>query len=54
MTKDYRTWKQDQIRSEVYNALAQIAFEHDADKEDLDRALKWFNDKFYEDEESHS
>lgn len=46
--------KQDQIRSEVYNALAQIAFEHDADKEDLDRALKWFNDKFYEDDESHS
>lgn len=48
--KDYRTWKQEQIRSEVYKALAQIAFEHDADKEDLDRALKWFNDKFYEEQ----
>ena len=48
------TNKQDEIRSEVYNALAQIAFEHDTNKEDLDRALKWFNDKFYEDDESHS
>ena len=38
----------DEIRSEVYKALAQIAFEHDASKEDMDKALKWFNDKFYE------
>ena len=53
-TKDHRTQKQDQIRSEVYDTLAQIAFEHDADKEDLDIVLKWFNDKFYEDDESHS
>lgn len=49
--KDYKTWKQDKIRSEVYNALAQIAFEYDADKEDMDKALKWFNDKFYDDDE---
>lgn len=48
MTKDYKTWKQDQIRSEVYKALAQISFEHDASKEDIDKALEWFNDKFYE------
>lgn len=51
MNKDYKTWKQEQIRSEVYKALAQISFEHDADKEDMDKAIKWFNDKFYEYEE---
>lgn len=49
--KDYNTWKQDEIRSKVYTALAQISFEHDARQEDMDEALKWFNDKFYEDEE---
>lgn len=43
--KDYKT---EQIRSEVYKALAQISFEHDASKEDIDKALEWFNDKFYE------
>lgn len=49
--KDYNTWKQDKIRSEVYEALANIMFENDGTKEDMDKALKWFNDKFYEDEE---
>ena len=49
--KDYNTWKQDKIRSEVYKALAQISFEHDASQEDMDKALKWSNDKFYEYEE---
>lgn len=48
MTKDYSTWKQYKIRSEVYEALAQIMFENDGTKEDMDKALKWFNDKFYE------
>lgn len=51
MTKNYSTWKQDKIRSEVYEALAQIMFENDGTKEDMDKALKWFNDKFYEYEE---
>lgn len=49
--KDCSTWKQDKIRSEVYEALAQIMFENDGTKEDMDKALKWFNDKFYEYEE---
>lgn len=48
MTKDYKTWKQDKIRSEVYEALANIMFENEGTKEDMDKALKWFNDKFYE------
>ena len=46
----YNEWKQDQVRREVYEVLAQIMFEHDATKEEMDRALKWFNDKFYEDD----
>lgn len=51
MTKDYKTWKKDKIRSEVYEALANIMFENEGTKEDMDKALKWFNDKFYEYEE---
>lgn len=51
MAKDYKTWKQDKIRSEVYEALANIMFENEGTKEDMDKALKWFNDKFYEYEE---
>lgn len=51
MTKDYKTWKQDEIRRKVYDALAQIMFEYEGTKEDMDKALKWFNNKFYEDEE---
>lgn len=47
MTKDYKT---DKIRSEVYEALANIMFENDGTKEDMDKALKWFDDKFYEEE----
>lgn len=38
------------IRSEVYNALADIMFETGASKEDMDKAIEWFQFKFYEDE----
>lgn len=38
------------IRSEVYNALADIMFETGASKEDMDKAIEWFQIKFYEDE----
>lgn len=48
MTKDYTTWKQNEIRSKVYNALAEIMFEYEGTKEDMDKALEWFNKKFYE------
>lgn len=48
MNKDYKTWKQDEMRSKVYDALSEIMFEYDGEKEDMDKALKWFNDKFYE------
>lgn len=50
MTNDYKTWRQDKIRSEVYNALANIMFENEGTKEDMDKAIEWFQIKFYEDE----
>lgn len=39
------------IRSEVYNALADIMFKTGATKEEMDQAIEWFQIKFYEDEE---
>lgn len=36
------------IRSEVYNALADIMFKTGASKEDMDVALEWFDMRFYE------
>lgn len=39
------------IRSEVYNALAEIMFKTGATKDDMDEALEWFQIKFYECEE---
>lgn len=36
------------IRSEVYNALADIMFETGASKEDMAQALEWFQIHFYE------
>ena len=38
------------IKSEVYKALADIVFETGASKEDMDKAIEWFQTKFYEDE----
>ena len=38
------------IRSEVYNALADIMFETGATKEEMNAAIEWFQIKFYEDE----
>lgn len=36
------------IRSEVYNALAEIMFHTGASKEDMDEAIAFFQTKFYE------
>ena len=38
------------IRSEVYNALSDIMFETGANKEEMDRAIEWFQIHFYEQE----
>lgn len=38
------------IKSEVYKALANIMFETGANKENMNEAIEWFNEKFYEDE----
>lgn len=36
------------IKSEVYNALAEVMFKTGASKEDMDKAIEWFQIKFYE------
>lgn len=38
------------IKSEVYNALAEIIFKTGANKEEMDQAIEWFQIKFYEEE----
>ena len=50
MTKDYNEYRKNEIRREVYNALAQISFELDASEEEMNQAIEWFQIKFYEDE----
>lgn len=40
------------IRSEVYNALAEIMFKTGANQKDMDEAIEWFQTHFYEDEEN--
>lgn len=49
--KTYREHMQDELRSRVYNALAEIVFETEADEEDMEKALEWFQIRFWEDDE---
>ena len=42
------------IKNEVYNALANIMFETGASKEDINEAIKWFNEKFYDEDNDES
>ena len=42
------------IKNEVYNALANIMFETGASKEDMNEAIKWFNEKFYDEDNEES
>lgn len=39
------------IRSEVYNALGEIMFKTGASKEDMERAIEWFEIHFFEESE---
>ena len=41
------------IKNEVYNALANIMFETGASKEDMNEAIEWFNEKFYDEDEDN-
>ena len=36
------------IRSKVYNALAEISFEEDASENEMEMAIDWFLVHFYE------
>lgn len=38
------------IRSEVYNALAEIMYSRKATKADMDIAIEWFDLHFWDDE----
>lgn len=42
------------IKNEVYNALANIMFETGASKEDMNEAIKWSNEKFYDEDNEES
>lgn len=42
------------IKNEVYNALANIMFETGASKEDMNEVIKWFNEKFYDEDNEES
>ena len=42
------------IRCKVYNALANIMYETESSREDMDYALRWFSQKFWEDCEEDS
>lgn len=52
---NYKEWLQSEIKSKVYNALSDVAFDYpDVDSEELkkqmDQAIEWFQIKFWEDE----
>ena len=47
---NYDEYRNDEVRSAVYNALAQISFELDASEEEMNQAIEWFQIKFYEGE----
>lgn len=48
---DYKTWREEQIRSRVYDTLSEIMFENEGTKEDMDKAIEWFQTHFYKGEE---
>lgn len=39
------------IRSQVFNALADIYFKTGATPQEMDAAIEWFQERFYGDEE---
>lgn len=47
--KTYNDYKNDEVKSAVYNALAQVSMEHDASQEEMQAAIDWFVVHFYED-----
>jgi len=42
MAKTYNEWKEDQLKSRVYNALVEIVNDLDATEEELTHAFEWF------------
>lgn len=48
--KNYDYWRDCSIRTKVYNALAEISAELDMSEEEMNRAIEWFQNKFYEED----
>ena len=46
---EYKEQKQWKVTRAVYNALAEVSRELDADEEEMNKAIEWFQIKFYED-----
>lgn len=38
----------DEVKTAVYNALAQVSMEQDASQEEMENAIEWFMVHFYE------
>ena len=49
--KTYNEYKMDEVKTAVYNALAQVSMEHDASQEEMEKAIEWFMVHFYENKE---
>jgi len=49
--KTYNEYKMDEVKSAVYNALAQVAMETDASEDEMEKAFEWFRAHFYENNE---
>ena len=45
---EYTDWRAYELRSAVYNALAQISYEMDASKAEMEQAIEWFCVQFYD------
>lgn len=47
--KTFNEYQLAEVKSAVYNALAQISMEQDASQEEMEAAIEWFVVHFYED-----
>ncbi len=46
--EDIQLERESDVRSAVYNALADVCFHLDVNEEEMDKALEWFQTHFYD------
>ena len=46
--EDTKLERENEVRSAVYNALADVSFHLDVNEEEMDKALEWFQIHFYD------